>query len=189
LKTSKEIEKRILAKKTINEMNRFITNLQEQKSKYLNSAKIAKEKGLTAQLNLALSALKSVMLQEQRAQEMLLNFEITNGMKDMAGMTSGFLKGMGQLSKDMIKLTNNKEFMNVQKDFEKAIIGLEIRTEEIDAFLDMNQSTFENLSSASKIKDEDILALIEDEKVEESGDHDIDSEILKIQKLLKENNQ
>jgi len=188
MKTSKEIEKRILSKKTINEMNRYINGLQEQKTRYLTAAKTAKEKGLNAQLNLAISALKSVMLQEQRAQEMLLNFEITNGMKDMAAMTSGFLKGMGQISQDMIKLTHNKDFLNVQKDFEKAITGLEIRTEEIDAFLDMNQSTFENISSASKINNEDVLALIDDEKVEKIDDQDIDKEIEKIQTLLKESN-
>lgn len=186
MKTAKEIEKRILAKKTINEMNRFINGLQEQKTRYLNAAKTAKEKGLNAQMHLALNALKSVMLQEQRAQEMLLNFEITNGMKDMAAMTSSFLKGMGQLSQDMIKLTHNKEFMNVQKDFEKAIIGLEIRTEEIDAFLDMNQNTFENISSAAKITDQDILSLIDDEATQQSDD-EIDLEIEKIQSLLKEN--
>lgn len=188
MRTSKEIEKRILAKKTINEMNRYINGLQEQKTRYLTAAKTAKEKGLTAQLNLAINALKSVMLQEQRAQEMLLNFEITNGMKDMAAMTSGFLKGMGQISQDMIKLTHNKEFLNVQKDFEKAITGLEIRTEEIDAFLDMNQNTFENISSASKIKNDDILALIDDEKIETVDDQEIDKEIEKIQTLLKDNN-
>lgn len=189
MKTSKEIEKRILVKKTINEMNRFIQGLQEQKTKYLNAAKVAKEKGLNAQLHLAINALKSLMIQEQRAQEMLLNFEITNGMKAMAQMTSVFLKGLGQISHDMIKLTNNKEFLNVQKEFEKAIEGLEIRTEEIDAFLDMNQATFENLASPSKIKDEDVMALISDPETEEQVDQheEIDQEIEKIQQLLKGN--
>lgn len=189
MRTSKEINKRILAKKTINEMNRFINGLQEQKKRYLETAKIAKEKGLSAQLNLSINALKSVMLQEQRAQEMLLNFEITNGMKDMASMTSSFLKGMSQLSQDMIKLTHNKEFLNVQKDFEKAITGIEIRTEEIDAFLDMNQSTFENQASASKITNEDILALIDDKKIESVDEQEIEQEIEKIQSLLKETNK
>ena len=186
-KATREIEKRMLVKRTINDMNKHIASLQAQKKKYIETAKTAKKKGLTAQLNLAVSALKSVILQEQRATEMLLNFEITSGMKDMAEMTSQFLEGMSVLSKEMSRLTNNKDFINVQKEFERAVTGMEVRTEQIDAFLDMNQGTFANAGSGTNISDEDILALVGaqfDESEPAAGD-EIDAELSKLRSKLK----
>lgn len=188
-KISKEIEKRMLVKRTINEMNRHINSLKEQKKKYIDAAKLAKQKNLNAQLNLAISALKNVMLQEQRATEMLLNFEITSGMKDMAEMTSGFLKGMGVLSREMSKLTDNKEFVKVQKEFENAMLGMEIRTEQIDAFLDMNQSRFSDTASNSKVSDDEIYALVEIQASNDQGsaEEDIDAELAKLKEKLTPN--
>ena len=190
-KVSKEIEKRMLVKRTINEMNRHINSLKEQKKKYIEAAKVAKQKNLTAQLNLAISALKNVMLQEQRATEMLLNFEITSGMKDMAEMTSGFLKGMGVLSREMSKLTNNKDFVKVQKEFENAMVGMEVRTEQIDAFLDMNQASFADSASNSRISDDEIYALVEIQasNAEGSAEEDIDAELAKLKEKLTPNKQ
>lgn len=188
-KVSKEIEKRMLVKRTINEMNRHINSLKEQKKKYIEAAKLAKQKNLTAQLNLAISALKSVMLQEQRATEMLLNFEITSGMKDMAEMTSGFLKGMSVLSREMSRLTNNKDFVNVQKEFESAMLGMEIRTEQIDAFLDVNQSRFADSASNSRISEDEIYALVEIQASNAVGsaEQDIDAELAKLKEKLTPN--
>lgn len=183
----KEIEKRLLVKKTIANMNKQINALENEKKKYLDAAKLAKQKGLTAQLNLAISALKSTMGQQRRAQEMLLNFEITSSMKDMAQMTSEFLKSMSVVSKEMSKLTNNKDFAKMQKEFEAAMAGAEYQVERMDAFLDMNQSVFADSSIAStvNISDDEILSLIDNTASGADKDIDlIDKELDELKKKL-----
>lgn len=162
-KQDKEIEKKMLIKKTMNSMQKHISKLEEQKKVYIEAAKSAKQKGLTAQVNLAISGLKMTMAQQKKAQEMMLNFEITSQMKDMTMMTSEFLKGMSTLSKEMTKLTDNKDFAKVQKQFEVAMSSVDKRSMEMEVFLDMSSSEFASQSvDPSGIKDEEIMALIDD---------------------------
>lgn len=142
--SKKEIEKKMLIKKTINSMNKQIQKLEEQKQIYINAGKEAKAKGLAAQYNLALSGLKMTIAQQKRVYEMKLNFEITSQMKDMTMMTSEFLKGMSVLSKDMMKLSNEKDFIKVEKQFTEAMTASEMQTEHLESFMDSTQSAFES---------------------------------------------
>ena len=79
--SKKEVEKRMLIKRTINEMDKQIQKLEKQKQAYIEAGKQAKQRGLTAQYNLALSGLKMTIAQQRRVYEMKLNFEITSQMK------------------------------------------------------------------------------------------------------------
>lgn len=142
--SKKEIEKKMLIKKTINSMNKQIQKLEEQKQIYINAGKEAKAKGLAAQYNLALSGLKMTIAQQKRVYEMKLNFEITSQMKDMTMMTSEFLKGMSVLSKDMMKLSKEKDFIKVEKQFTEAMTASEMQTEHLESFMDSTQSAFES---------------------------------------------
>lgn len=185
-KQTKQIEKKMLVRKTMNSMNKHIKELEEQKMVYINAAKMAKQKSLPTQYSLAISGLKMTIAQQKKAYEMLLNFEITSQMKDMSMMTTEFLMGMGVLSKEMAKLTNNKEFEKVQKQFEIAMEGMEMQTEKMDVFLDMNKTTFASHSSDNnRISDEEIEALIDEQvKDDELSSEDIDKEIEEMRKKL-----
>ena len=55
---TKQIEKKMLVRKTINSMNKHINGLKEQKQVYIDAAKMAKQKNLPTQYNLAISGLK-----------------------------------------------------------------------------------------------------------------------------------
>ena len=83
--TKKEMEKRMLIKRTVNAMEKQIQKLEEQKRVYLEAGKQAKQKGLTAQYNLAVAGLRMTIAQQRRVYEMKLNFEITSQMKDKPG--------------------------------------------------------------------------------------------------------
>ena len=185
-KQTKQIEKKMLVRKTMNSMNKHIKELEEQKNVYINAAKMAKQKSLPTQYALAISGLKMTIAQQKKAYEMLLNFEITSQMKDMSLMTTEFLKGMGVLSKEMARLTNNKEFEKVQKQFEIAMEGMEMQTEKMDVFLDMNKSTFaSHATDNNRISDDEIEALIEEQvKDDEISDSDLDKEIEEMRKKI-----
>jgi len=186
-KQDKEIEKRMLAKKTVATMNRHIVKLEEQKKVYIEAAKRATKQGLKAQYDLAISGLKMTMAQQKKAQEMLLNFEITSQMKDMSMMTTEFLRGMGSLSKEMVKLTDEKQFAKVQKEFEKAMACSEQQTMQMEMFLDENQSTFATAAgSPDSINDAELEKLIvEQASSDEIGSDTIDKELEQIQNKIK----
>lgn len=187
-KQEKEIEKKMLVKKTINQMNKHIAKLEDQKKVYLNAAKKAKKQGLDAQYNLAIIGLKMTLAQQKRAQEMLLNFEITSQLKDMTQMTHDFLGGLSILSKEMTKLTSSKDFAKVQQQFELAMEGVQTQTEQMDIYLDMSQSEFNsNKGDADSISDDEIAALIDEEIGQDEISQDsIDEELKKLKQKMAE---
>lgn len=161
--SKKEIEKRMLIKKTINAMNKQIEKLEEQKKVYIEAGKTAKAKGLTAQYNLALSGLRMTITQQRRVYEMKLNFEITSQMKDMSVMTTEFLAGMGSLSKDMMKLTRERDFLKVQKQFTDAMAGVEMQTEQMESFMEETEAAFSTSSFGTEAENQELDKLMENE--------------------------
>ena len=185
-KQQKEFEKKMAIKKTINEMNKQIAKLEESEKNFIEIAKRAKAQGIESQLNIAMNSLKMTMAHKKRVQEMLLNFQIMTQTKDMLMTTSEFLKGMGELSKDMSKLCDDKEFRKVAEAFEKAMYNTEQQTERMDMFLDQSKDSFANLSSIENkdtVKDEDINALIDNELATSIKAED--DELAKLDEILK----
>ena len=187
-KQRKEIEKKMLVKRTINSMNKQINRLEEQKQVFIDAAKRAKEKNLEPQFNLALSGYRMTVQQQKRAQEMLLNFEITAQMRDVTMMTTEFLRSMSVISKEMSKLADAKEFEKIQAQFEEAITAVETQTEQIDSFMELSQESF---NQAGKAKDgKDITAddfekyIMEASSSEQASNEDIDKEIEELKKKI-----
>lgn len=185
-KSEKALEQKMIIKRTINSMNKQISELENAKKSYIEKAKVAKKNGLEAQYNLALSGYKMTIAQQKRAQEMLLNFELTSQMKDMSAMTGEFLKSLGILSKEMVQLTKDKEFFKVQQEFEKAMQGVERRTEQMDVFMEMSEDGFKNsTTSEDTITDEEFAKLIEEESIQDELTNDeIDSELQKLKSKM-----
>ena len=159
-KRNKELEKRMKIRKTIMEMEKQINKLEEQKESYIKKGKEAKERGLTAQYNLALSGLKMTIAQQKRIMEMKLNFEITSQMKDMMELTTNFLSGMQSLSKDMAGLTNQKQFAQAGQQFSEAMMGAEMQVEQIESFMDETEAAFSSHSYMSQEENAEIEGLM-----------------------------
>lgn len=183
--SKREIKKKMLIKQTINAMNRQIQKLEEQKQLYIDAGKQARERGLEAQYNLALSGLKMTIAQQRRVYEMKLNFEITSQMKDMTAMTSEFLKGMGSLSKDMMRLSKDKEFLKVGKSFAEAMAAVETQSELLEDFMDTTQSAFESGSTMSSTDSAELEGLMGIESSDKTAESDTASEIEKELEALK----
>ncbi len=183
--SKKELKKKMLIKQTISQMNKQIQKLEEQKKVYIDAGKQAKQEGLTAQYNLALSGLKMTITQQKRVYEMKLNFEITSQMKDMSAMTVEFLKGMGSLSKDMMKLTKEKEFLKVEKQFTEAMTSVEIQTEQMESFMDETESMFSSSYSGTGEDNKELEALISNESVSDNmTEQMIEKELEELKKRM-----
>lgn len=193
-KQQKEIEKKMLIKRTINAMNKQINKLEDQKQVFIDAAKRAKEKDLDAQFNLALSGYKMTVQQQKRAQEMLLNFEITAQMKDVTMMTSEFLRGMSDISKEMTRLADAKEFSKIQSQFEEAMAAVETQTEQMDNFMEMSQETFYNQgldrSGKTQMSDKEFEKFImEQASQDELSTENIDKEMDAVRKKIESENK
>ncbi len=183
--SKKEIKKKMLIKQTISQMNKQIQKLEEQKKVYIDAGKQAKQKGLTAQYNLALSGLKMTITQQKRVYEMKLNFEITSQMKDMSAMTVEFLKGMGSLSKDMMKLTKEKDFLKVEKQFTEAMTSVEMQTEQMENFMDETESIFSSNYSGAGEDNKELEGLISNESVSDNiTEQMIEKELEELKKRM-----
>lgn len=187
-KQRKEIEKKMLVKRTINSMNKQINRLEEQKQVFIDAAKRAKEKNLEPQFNLALSGYRMTVQQQKRAQEMLLNFEITAQMRDVTMMTTEFLRSMSVISKEMSKLADAKEFEKIQAQFEEAITAVETQTEQIDSFMELSQESFNQAGKAKDGKDitaDDFEKYITEQASKDTlSSEDIDKEIEELKKKI-----
>lgn len=175
----------MLIKQTISSMNKQIQKLEEQKKVYIDAGKQAKQKGLAAQYNLALSGLRMTIAQQKRVYEMKLNFEITSQMKDMSKMTGEFLQGMGSLSKDMMKLTKEKDFLKVEKQFNEAMANVELQTEHMENFMDETESTFASNYSGSAEENKELEALMTNEaSADNMTDAMIEKELEELKKKM-----
>ena len=192
-KQQKEIEKKMLVKRTINTMNKQINRLEDQKKVFVDAARRAKEKDLDAQYQLALSGYKMTVQQQRRAQEMLLNFEITAQMKDVTMMTSEFLRGMSVISKEMTKLADAKEFAKIQAQFEEAMVAVETQTDQMDNFMEMSQETFYNQGldkNGKQMSDEEFEKFImEQVGQDEMSDEAIEKEMEALRKKIESENK
>jgi hypothetical protein len=186
-KAQKEYEKKIVIRKTLTNIQKQINSLEQQKKVYINAAKKAKQLGLKPQYDLAVTGLRMTMAQQKRAQEMQLNYEIFSQMKDMTAMTSDFLQGLSVLSKEMTKLTDQKEFAKVQQQFQKAMQGAQMQTEQMETYLDMSQSEFNSsVTDPNSITDDEIGKLLDEQSSQdEIASIDLDAEIAELQKKLK----
>ena len=187
-KQQKELEKKMLVKRTINSMNKQINKLEDQKQVFIEAAKRAKEKSLDAQYKLALSGYKMTVQQQRRAQEMLLNFEITAQMKDVTMMTSDFLRGLSEISKEMTKLADAKEFAKIQMQFEQAMNAVETQTDQMDNFMEMTQDTFYNAGKDRKgaeMSDAEFAKFIEEQaSLDSLSSENIDKELDELRKKI-----
>ena len=165
----------MLVKQTLNAMIKQIQKLEEQKKVYIEAGKQAKERGLTDQYNLALAGLRMTIAQQRRIYEMKLNLEITSQIRDMTTMTGEFLKSMGALSKDMMKISRDKEFLRVGKEFKAAMAEAEAQTKLLEGFMDTTKAEFE---SGAKVSESDASELDALMSVDELSVEDVESDMM-----------
>lgn len=186
LRMNKEIKQKMLIKQTINEMNKQINKLEQQKQTYIKAGADAKKAGLTAQYNLAVAGLRMTVVQQKRVQQMKLNFEITSQMKDMAKMTVDFLNGMSSISKDMLKVTKDVNFKKVTENFNAAMMGAEVQSEQMENFMEETESSFSSSFNAEGEDKQSVESMINNvaNGSSESVDEKIEKELEELKKKM-----
>lgn len=186
-KQQKEVKKRILYKKTLNNMRKYVSQLEKQKTNYIRMATEAKINGSEEQMKLSINGLKMALAYQKKAKEMLLNFELSMQLRDLSQVTGEFLKGMVTLSNDMSKIISKQDYAKVTQSFEKAMGQVEKQNYAMENFMNETESSFDNIAAdPDNVSDKEIAALLDDkskETVENKG-NEIDLKIKEIEKLL-----
>ena len=181
----RELEQKQLIKRTVYNMNKQIEALEEQKKSFAEKATRAKANGLDAQYELAITGYRLTLLQQKRAQEMLLNFEITSQLKDMALMTKQFLGGRGALSTQMSRRADGSDFERISRQFKEAMNKAQGQAEQMENFMQDSRTAF-NGAAEGAVTDEAELERITEERAAsgEFSDDAVDREIEQLRKKI-----
>lgn len=187
-KEEKQIEERIMIKRTANRMRKYVTDLEPKKKEFIEKAKEARLKGAKAQEQLAKNALKQVLSQQRMAEQMLLNFEITAQLKDLTELSGEFMQGMTSVSREMSKMADKINFGAATKEFSKAMAKSQIQSEKMSSFLEQLGETFDvAVADSDSVPDAEVDALIDGVagEAESAMDREIEDKLAKVQQAIK----
>ena len=95
---------------------------------------------------------------------------------------------MSEISKEMTKLADAKEFAKIQAQFEEAMAAVETQTDQMDNFMEMSQETFYNQGvdkSGKQMSDEELEKFImEQASQDELSSENIDKEMEEVRKKI-----
>ncbi|MCL2176330.1 MAG: hypothetical protein FWB72_00010 [Firmicutes bacterium] len=188
-KERKALEQRMLVKRTLSNMNKFVLSLEPKKTEFIEKARVAQLRSSTAEFNLAKLGLKAVVSQQRRAEAMILNFQITSQLKDLTKMTGEFLAGLSILSNEMAQIADNSDFAKTAKEFNEAMLKVEGHSEKMESFLEHTMGAFEGIADmGSDITDAEIDKILGAHSVDaqKSADVEIDLKLKDLERRLKE---
>ena len=179
----KRIEEKMLIKKAMSNIKRYIEKLDAAKKKYIEEAIKAKKQGIDSQYRLARSGLAMAVRQQQVAEQLLLNLELNQQTKDASEVTKDFVAGMDTLGKEISALNGRINVAKAGKRMRSAMASSAQMQEELSDFMDESEDLFGVYASGSGLESE-LDALIARE-VSADGDISIDALDEEINALLK----
>lgn len=168
----KERELRDSVRRSVREMDKAIAELDDSRKRYMGLAKEALRHKIKEQLSLALAGMKTAIAQQTRIRSYKLNVEIMYQNWQTLRTTKGFLQTMRGISRDMVKLADDKEYAVAVKEFDAAIAANEKQEDRLNDFLARSEEAFRSESARlSEVKDEDIVRLLDaGSAIEEGGE-------------------
>lgn len=159
-KAEKEQERKMLVKKSMRELEKRISKLKEQESKYVQAAQVAIREQLPDQERLAKEALKMTISERKRTYKMLLNAQIISQMKDMSAMTGEFLNAIHVISKDIAGSTS-ADMSKLTGELKMAMDKVAMQTENLGDMLEDSQEEVSDFTaSSSLVSDSEIDGMI-----------------------------
>ena len=178
----KRIEEKMLIKKAMSKIKRYIEQLNNAKTQYKEEAIKAKKQGIASQYKLAISGLKMATRQSHVAEQLLLNLELNQQTKDASEVTRDFVTGMSTLGKEINDLNGKINVARTSKKMRTAMAQSERMREGLEGFMDESEMLFGSMSDDAG-SDAEFDALIMREMEADSAD--LSAMDAEIDKLLK----
>ena len=174
-KAEKAMEAKLAIRQGINELKKCDRSLEKKKEEMIRFAQEAKQQGITQQYDVAVNGLKMVLAYQKRCRAMILQIQMTETMRDLTTMSSKFVKLMGDVGKEVSKVTQSTKFLKNQVAFEKGVLASEAAMDQLEGFLEDSGMAFETDTEADV--DEEIRNMID--ATGSAGSSAIDQEIEK----------
>lgn len=142
-KAEKAIEAKLAIRQGINELKKSDRSLEKKKDEMIKFAQEAKKQGIMQQYNVAVSGLKMVLSYQKRCKAMMLQIQMTESMRDLTTLSSNFVKLMGNVGREVSKVTKSTNFAKNQLAFEKGMMSAEAAMDQLEGFLEDSGMAFE----------------------------------------------
>lgn len=142
-KAEKALEAKLAIRQGINELKKSDRSLEKKKTEMIKFAQEAKKQGIMQQYNVAVSGLKMVLSYQKRCKAMILQIQMTESMRDLTTMSSNFVKLMGNVGREVSKVTKDTNFAKNQLAFEKGMMSAEAAMDQLEGFLEDSGMAFE----------------------------------------------
>ncbi|MCI8458562.1 MAG: hypothetical protein HFE46_02710 [Clostridia bacterium] len=173
----KRMEEKMLVKKAVGNIKRYIERLEEAKQKYIEEAKQAKQHGIPSQYRLARSGLAMAVRQSRVAEQLLLNLELNRQTKDAGEATRDFVAGMQTLGKEITALNGRIHVARAQKNMRTALSQSGRMQENLEGFMEESEFLFGEAASDTGLERE-LDGMIDRElRADESDTAAMDAEI------------
>lgn len=181
-KAEKALEAKLAIRQGVNELKKSDRSLEKKKEELIRFAQDAKKQGISQQYNVAVSGLKMVLLYQKRCKAMMLQIQMTESMRDLTTMSSNFVKLMGNVGKEVSKVTKSTNFAKNQLAFEKGMLSAEAAMDQLEGFLEDSGMAFE--TDAESDVEEEIRKMIDSTGAAEISvlDDEIDRRLAEIEK-------
>lgn len=160
-KAEKEMEARLAVRQGIRELQKCDRSLERKKTEMIKHAQEAKLQGLSQQYAVAVSGLKMILEYQKRCKAMSLQIQMTESMRDLTTLSAQFVKLMGNVGKEVSKVTVSANFAKNQLAFEKGMLSAESAMDQLEGFLEDAGMSFESGSGMEAETDADIERLID----------------------------
>ncbi|MDE6398142.1 MAG: hypothetical protein K2L51_02365 [Clostridiales bacterium] len=150
----KRMEERMLVKKAIGNIKRYIEKLSEAKRRYIEEAVQAKQHGIASQYRLARSGLAMAVRQSHVAEQLLLNLELNRQTKDASEITRDFVAGMNTLGKEISALNGKINVPRAGKRMRAALTKSGEMQANLEGFMEESELLFGEAASDTGLESE-----------------------------------
>ncbi len=190
-KEERKLERDMEIRKGINELKRNVRGLERHEKDYLKKARRAKQIGAADQLEFIKKTIKQTAAHRRALERQLLAIETAAQRKNQMEAHGQFAKSLAAVSKSISEVFGEVNFVDMQKNFEKAMAQAETFEQQADLFLEASQETMftESAHSEDLVSDDEIDKLIESEVAHEESkalDVEIDKGLGEIEKELRQ---
>lgn len=158
-KEKKAMKAKMALRRSVSDLKRWERGLEKKKADMIKLGQEAKRQGIKDQYALAVSGLKAIMAQLQRAKKMQLQLNLVETMRDLSNMSSGFVDIMGKVGKEIESITGSTDFMKNQMKFEQGMMSIDGMMGQLESFMDDSGDTLLSGVQDNNISDVDIEAM------------------------------
>jgi len=145
-KEQKAAEAKLAVRRGIQDLKKCDRSLGKKKEEMLRHAQMAKQQGISQQYQVAVNGLKMIMAHQKRAQAMILQLQLTESLRDLTSMGTGFVSLLGRVGKEVSQIAASANFAKNQLAFEQGMMAAETAMGQLEDFLEDAGMSFGELT-------------------------------------------